>query len=83
MVSFDDRSKHLEPFLGARAVLEWLAINVQPGEGGKQSKSSLFQPEIASFQLEATPGKPWGVCSADMLDVERILKMRFVSTLRT
>ncbi len=37
-----------------------------------------FHPEFGRFMLEATPGKPWGIGSKDLLDVERNMKWRSV-----
>ena len=83
MVSFDDLSKHIGLSMRSRAELERLAMDVHPDQDGKHSaRSCSFQPEGASFQLEATPSKPWGICSLDILDVEQNMKLRYVFTLQ-
>lgn len=38
-----------------------------------------FQTEFCSFNLESTPGKPWTMDPADLLDVGPNMKWRLVS----
>lgn len=38
----------------------------------------IFHPEFGRFMLEATPGKPWGIGSKDLLNVEPNMRLRYV-----
>ena len=77
-MSFNDAVRDVKPLLGARAVLESLAAKAVSDRRSRDPCSSwpLFFYEVASFNLEAVPGKPLGCCSRDMLDVELNMKLR-------
>ena len=74
-MSFNDAVRDVKPLLGTRAVLESLAAKAV-SDGRSRDPWPLFFYEVASFNLEAVPGKPLGCCSRDMLDVELNMKLR-------
>lgn len=77
LVVFDDERRHVEPLVQAKDILERL--------NSKETQSKIadgtrprprFHPEVGSFMLEAIPGKPWGISSDDILDVESNMAWR-------
>lgn len=80
LVSFDDIQKRAKPIPSAPHLIEQLAkeeecMNLIDKLGPPRP---CFLPETASFNLETTPGKPWGIDSSDIVDVERNMRWRWV-----
>ena len=53
-------------------ILESLASDQKPCD----ESYPVFHPEFGRFMLEATPGKPWGIGSKELLLVEPDMKLR-------
>ena len=68
LVSFDHTNERVEPWLHGNELQGRLSENVPP--------SCTFAPEFARCQLESTPGRPWAMDSASLMDVEENMKLR-------
>lgn len=71
LLSFDENRQEVEPCLRAADILEQLDPGKIPSKvpDGTRARPE-FQPEVASFMVEAIPGEPWGISSDDLWDVE-------------
>ena len=80
LVSFNDKQRQFKPCLRAAEVVRQLTKDVESAHSNKSaSPPPSFQLEVASFNVETTPGKPWGVSSEDLLEVEANMRWRSVS----
>ncbi|KAL8858233.1 MAG: hypothetical protein Q9178_005245 [Gyalolechia marmorata] len=87
VVAYDDQQKKVKLSLRQADILDALAkdeaLQKQGGcvpELQKVARDGeplpTFHPEFGRFMLEATPGKPWGICFKDLLDVEPNMRWR-------
>ncbi|KAL9119343.1 MAG: hypothetical protein Q9187_004107 [Circinaria calcarea] len=77
LVSVNNKRRRVKPCLNAAEVIQHLTENVRSVYSGKNtSPRPSFQQELASFNIETTPGKPWGISSEDLLDVEVSMRWR-------
>ena len=79
LVSFNDEKKQFTPYLEATEVAQTLNQAGQDREASTTTDTPWphFNLEGGSFNLETTPGKPWGNRVADLLDVESDMVRRY------
>lgn len=87
VVAVDDDEKRARLSLRQADILEALAKDEELAKQGncvpdlqgdlkETDQLPTFHPEFGRFMLEATPGKPWGIGSKDLLKVESDMKRR-------
>ena len=75
IVSLDNATKNAKLALRSAEILPLVTGN---GQCSADGEFPSFQTEFCSFNLESTPGKPWTMYPADLLDVEPNMKSRLV-----
>ncbi|KAL8876794.1 MAG: hypothetical protein Q9198_005075, partial [Flavoplaca austrocitrina] len=73
IVSLDNARKNAKLALRSAEILPLVTGN---GQCSADGEFPSFQTEFCSFNLESTPGKPWTMYPADLLDVEPNMRSR-------
>ena len=75
IISMDNARRNAKLALRSAEILPLVMGN---GQCSADGEFPSFQTEFCSFNLESTPGKPWTMYPADLLDVEPNMRLRLV-----
>ena len=79
LISLNNQRRQFKPCLNVTEVIPHLTEDARSVYSSKNtSPQPSFQREMGSFNIETTPGKPWGISSEDLLDVEVNMRWRLV-----
>ncbi len=80
-MSLDHSERSIKPNLRSADIIQRLVADPLPSvySDVQCPPKPHFFPEGGSFNIETTPGEPWGIDNHDLLDVE--LNMRWRSVL--
>ena len=78
ILSYHDQGREARLCLRQAHILNETAKEKLSLSGKTPMVHPIFVQEVGSFNLETTPGKPWGIGSRDLLDVEANMKWRSV-----
>ena len=75
-MAFDDTQRGFKPALRSFGLIEELNYAADNHLEGESTPLAYLQYEGGSFQIEHTPGRPWGDQAVDFLDIEPSMAAR-------